>query len=75
MVGEKNNGVRIVADGLLQGDKVGVNGLQRVRANMPVKPSEVTMANELTLSMLRDQQDLIDQQRQSLTTAALNEKG
>lgn len=74
-LGEKLNGLRIIADGLQQGDKVVVNGLQRVRANMPVTPSEVSMANDMTLSMLRDQQQLIDQQRQSLATTASNDKG
>jgi hypothetical protein len=33
------------------------------------------MANEMTVSMLRKQQDLISQQRQSLASTALNDKG
>lgn len=74
-LGEKLNGLRIIADGLLPGDKVVINGLQRVRPNMPVTPSEVPMANEMTVSMLREQQDLISQQRQSLVSTALNDKG
>jgi RND family efflux transporter MFP subunit len=38
-------GKRIIRSGLLAGEKIVVNGLQRVRAGMPVTPSEETADN------------------------------
>ena len=40
-LGEKVNGLRIVTEGLTPTDKIVVNGLQRVRANMQVDPQLV----------------------------------
>ncbi|MDA0119003.1 efflux RND transporter periplasmic adaptor subunit [Vibrio sp. T11.5] len=71
-LGEGVNGLRIIASGLNAGDKVVVNGLQRVRANMPVTPNEVSMADENTLASIRQQQALLDQQRNELLTLQVN---
>ncbi|WP_434764042.1 efflux RND transporter periplasmic adaptor subunit [Vibrio fortis] len=67
-LGEGLNGLRIVLDGLKGDEKIVVNGLQRVRANMPVTPDEVAMADENTLANIRQQQALRDQQRSELLT-------
>jgi multidrug efflux system membrane fusion protein len=67
-LGEGLNGLRIVLDGLKGDEKIVVNGLQRVRANMPVTPDEVAMADEKTLANIRQQQALRDQQRTELLT-------
>ncbi|NRB66361.1 MAG: efflux RND transporter periplasmic adaptor subunit [Vibrio sp.] len=71
-LGEGVNGLRIIASGLKAGDKIVVNGLQRVRANMPVTPNEVSMADENTLASIRQQQALLDQQRNELLTLQVN---
>lgn len=44
-IGRLVDGLRIVAEGLADGDVVIVNGLQRVRPGMPVTPAEVSMAD------------------------------
>ncbi|WP_281630413.1 efflux RND transporter periplasmic adaptor subunit [Vibrio sp. St2] len=71
-LGEGVNGLRIIASGLNAGDKIVVNGLQRVRANMPVTPNEVSMVDENTLASIRQQQALLDQQRNELLTLQVN---
>lgn len=71
-LGEGVNGLRIIASGLNEGDKIVVNGLQRVRANMPVTPNEVSMVDENTLASIRQQQALLDQQRNELLTLQVN---
>ena len=71
-LGEGVNGLRIIASGLNAGDKIVVNGLQRVRANMPVTPNEVSMVDENTLASIRQQQALLDQQRNELLTLQAN---
>ncbi|CAM2844499.1 efflux RND transporter periplasmic adaptor subunit [Vibrio neptunius] len=71
-LGEGVNGLRIIASGLNAGDKIVVNGLQRVRANMPVTPNEVSMVDENTLASIRQQQALLDQQRNELLTLQMN---
>ncbi|WFB47569.1 efflux RND transporter periplasmic adaptor subunit [Vibrio coralliilyticus] len=72
LLGEGVNGLRIIASGLNAGDKIVVNGLQRVRANMPVTPNEVSMVDENTLASIRQQQALLDQQRNELLTLQVN---
>ncbi|WP_261884262.1 efflux RND transporter periplasmic adaptor subunit [Vibrio pelagius] len=67
-LGEALNGLRIVLDGLKGDEKIVVNGLQRVRANMPVTPNEIAMADENTLANIRQQQALRDKQRSELLT-------
>lgn len=71
-LGEGVNGLRIIASGLNAGDKIVVTGLQRVRANMPVTPNEVSMVDENTLASIRQQQALLDQQRNELLTLQVN---
>ena len=44
-IGRLVDGLRIVSEGLADGDVVIVNGLQRVRPGMPVTPAEVSMAD------------------------------
>lgn len=71
-LGEGVNGLRIVSAGLNEGDKIVVNGLQRVRSNMPVTPSEISMVDENTLVNIRQQQALLDQQRDELLALQVN---
>lgn len=49
-LGPKLEGLRIVRAGLNKGEKIVVNGLQRVRSGMPVDPQPVPMADEKTLA-------------------------
>ena len=50
-VGRLVEGLRVITDGLLQGDVVIVNGLQRVRPGAPVAPTQVAMADLARHSM------------------------
>lgn len=50
-IGRQVDGLRIVSDGLTEGDVVIVNGLQRVRPGMPVTAQEVAMADLARLSL------------------------
>ncbi|MCW7553926.1 efflux RND transporter periplasmic adaptor subunit [Endozoicomonas gorgoniicola] len=67
-LGEGVNGLRIVSSGLNAGDRIVVNGLQRVRPNMAVTPDEVPMVDDNTLVNIRQQQALLDKQRSQLLT-------
>lgn len=49
-IGPKQNGLRVVRQGLKQGDVIVVNGLQRVRPGMVVDPQAVAMADDKTLA-------------------------
>jgi multidrug efflux system membrane fusion protein len=49
-IGPKQNGLRVVRQGLNQGDLVVVNGLQRVRPGMAIDPQVVPMADDKTLA-------------------------
>lgn len=60
-LGEKVNGLRIVKSGLKAGDKIVVNGLQRVMPGMQVTPQEVAMAKEADLKRLHAQQNRLNQ--------------
>jgi multidrug efflux system membrane fusion protein len=42
-VGQLHNGLRVITEGLATGEKVVVNGLQRVRNGNPVKATVVEM--------------------------------
>ncbi|EAQ33294.1 efflux RND transporter periplasmic adaptor subunit [Idiomarina baltica] len=66
-LGEKVNGLRIVTEGLTPTDKIVVNGLQRVRANMQVDPQLVPMASSEQLVRLRKAQQLLDEASNELT--------
>lgn len=52
-IGPKQNGLRVVRQGLDEGDKVVVNGLQRVRPGMAVTPEVVPMADAETLAQFQ----------------------
>lgn len=51
-MGPKLEGLRIVRSGLSKGDRIVVNGLQRVRPGMQVDPQKVEMASADTLATL-----------------------
>lgn len=60
VLGETVGGLRIVHSGLKSGDKIVVNGLQRVRPGSPVMPEEVKMASEEVLQKLQAVQQRVD---------------
>lgn len=66
-LGEKVNGLRIVTEGLTPKDKIVVNGLQRVGANMQIDPQPVPMASSEQLVRLRKAQQLLDEASNELT--------
>lgn len=66
-LGEKVNGLRIVTEGLTPTDKIVVNGLQRVGANMQIDPQLVPMASSEQLVRLRKVQQLLDEASNELT--------
>lgn len=66
-LGEKVNGLRIVTEGLTPKDKIVVNGLQRVGANMQIDPQLVPMASSEQLVRLRKAQQLLDEASNELT--------
>ncbi len=49
-LGEKISGLRIVHTGIQKGEKIVVEGLQRVRPGSPVTPKSVPMANEKAMA-------------------------
>ncbi len=55
-LGEKIHGLRIVTSGLAPNDKIVVNGLQKVRPNMPVEANMVNMAPQGLIDSLRQTQ-------------------
>ncbi|GAC32098.1 efflux RND transporter periplasmic adaptor subunit [Paraglaciecola polaris] len=70
VLGEKNNGLRIITDGLTPTDTIVVNGLQRVRPKMKIQPKLVDMTSQEALTALRQQQKLLDQTSNELTAQA-----
>ena len=66
-LGEKVNGLRIVTEGLTPKDKIVVNGLQRVGANMQIDPQLVPMTSSEQLVRLRKAQQLLDEASNELT--------
>ena len=72
-LGKKVNGLRIVTEGLTPKDKIVVNGLQRVRANMKVDPQLVPMASSEQLVRLRKVQQLLDEANNELTAQTSTE--
>ncbi len=54
-LGPKLEGLRIVRNGLAEGETIVVNGLQRVRPGTPVTPETVPMADADTLAALKEQ--------------------
>ena len=67
-LGEKVQGLRIVTQGLSAGDKIVVNGLQKVRPNMAIEPNMVEMATADNLSALRHDQAVLEQARELVLT-------
>ncbi|BDX06083.1 efflux RND transporter periplasmic adaptor subunit [Planctobacterium marinum] len=59
-LGEKLNGLRIIKSGLKAGEKIVVNGLQRVRPGAIVNPQVISMAETSQLQALRQIQSAID---------------
>ncbi|SDL64777.1 multidrug efflux RND transporter periplasmic adaptor subunit MexE [Pseudomonas indica] len=59
-LGPKLQGLRIVRNGLGEGDRIVVNGLQRVRPGMAVQAQDVPMADEQTLAALREQRRAVE---------------
>uniref|UniRef100_UPI0035122655 efflux RND transporter periplasmic adaptor subunit n=2 Tax=Oceanospirillaceae TaxID=135620 RepID=UPI0035122655 len=59
-LGETINGLRIVTQGLAPEDVIVVNGLQRVRPAMQIKPNPVAMASDETLAALHAEQQTLD---------------
>jgi membrane fusion protein, multidrug efflux system len=60
-LGPKLEGLRIVRDGLAKGERIVVNGLQRVRPGSPVQPESVPMADAETLAALKQQNRAISE--------------
>jgi multidrug efflux system membrane fusion protein len=58
-LGPKLEGLRIVRSGLVKGDSIVVNGLQRVRPGSTVTPQDVPMASDATLAALAQQQQAL----------------
>ena len=54
-LGPKLEGLRIVRDGLKEGETIVVNGLQRVRPGNAVQPQNVPMADADSLAALKEQ--------------------
>ncbi|HET8790454.1 MAG TPA: efflux RND transporter periplasmic adaptor subunit [Modicisalibacter sp.] len=59
-LGPKVAGLRIVRDGLAPGERIVVNGLQRVRSGMTVSAEIVPMADEETLAQLKRQHQRVE---------------
>ncbi|SDN18560.1 multidrug efflux RND transporter periplasmic adaptor subunit MexE [Pseudomonas jinjuensis] len=59
-LGPKLEGLRIVRTGLAKGDRIVVNGLQRVRPGAQVEAQGVPMASPETLATLARQRQLVD---------------
>ena len=59
-LGPKLEGLRIVRSGLAKGDRIVVNGLQRVRPGSTVDPQAVPMASEQTLAALASQRQALE---------------
>ena len=59
-LGPKLEGLRIVRSGLVKGDSIVVNGLQRVRPGSTVTPQDVPMASDATLAALAQHQQALE---------------
>ncbi|WP_416307486.1 efflux RND transporter periplasmic adaptor subunit [Neptunicella sp. SCSIO 80796] len=63
-LGEKLHGLRIIKSGLSAGEKIVVNGLQRVRPGATVTPQDVDMVAEQTINRIHSLQQRIDAAQQ-----------
>ncbi|SIS74048.1 efflux RND transporter periplasmic adaptor subunit [Neptunomonas antarctica] len=68
-LGESINGLRIVTQGLSPDDVIVVNGLQRVRPTMKIKPKSVAMASDAALAALHAEQQTLDTASAALSSA------
>jgi multidrug efflux system membrane fusion protein len=64
-LGPKLEGLRIVRNGLVKGEKIVVNGLQRAMPGAPVDPQTVPMASEQTLALLAKQRQALAQRQKA----------
>ncbi|GAA5218165.1 efflux RND transporter periplasmic adaptor subunit [Corallincola platygyrae] len=69
-LGEKVEGLRIIKSGLAAGEKIVVNGLQRVRPGTPVNAETVAMASEQQLARLEFIQNMVASHTSQLRLAA-----
>lgn len=60
ILGQKHHNLRLIKDGLIAGDTIVVNGLQRVRPGAQVNPTRVAMADDTVLAQLKLQQQRVD---------------
>jgi len=60
-LGPKLEGLRIVRNGLTKGDRIVINGLQRVRPGAQVDAQNVEMASQATLATLAHQRQALAQ--------------
>ncbi len=60
-LGEKVGGLRIIKQGLTGNETIVVNGLQRVRPTMQIKPNPVAMTSAETLQALKTTQQQLDE--------------
>ncbi|MDN4502377.1 efflux RND transporter periplasmic adaptor subunit [Alteromonadaceae bacterium BrNp21-10] len=67
-LGEKLSGLRLIKSGLQAGEKIVVNGLQRVRPGTTVDPQAVDMVAQQTLNQIRNRQLRIDAEMQPQAT-------
>ena len=65
-LGPMTEGLRVVRDGLHEGDVIVVSGLQRVRPGAPVTPRRVSMTTQLNSSGVSSTQSaLVNQEEKS----------
>ena len=65
-LGPTTEGLRVVRDGLHEGDVIVVSGLQRVRPGAPVTPRRVSMTTQLNSSGVSSTQSaLVNQEEKS----------
>lgn len=72
VLGEKVNGLRIIKSGLEQGEKIVVNGLQRVRPGTPVTPNLVEMTSAQNIADIQSRQLRIDEARNQSQLATVS---
>jgi len=61
-LGERIGSLRVIKQGLAEGDQVVVNGLQRVRPGVIIEPKPVEMADSVQLKLLSQAQHAFSQQ-------------
>ncbi|WP_438862478.1 efflux RND transporter periplasmic adaptor subunit [Neptunicella sp.] len=70
-LGEKLHGLRIIKSGLSAGEKIVVNGLQRVRPGAEVTPQNVDMVAQHIIQQIHTEQQRIDAAQQTDETASI----